>query len=968
MAAYYYRCIGANVVVAHGGRIMNVSGMLMYGEASARAALANGIALQIAEALDRETSTEDLLAEIQKFDPDPGKALQAAALADTAISAELARAFMVLYLRTWQSYGRENFLIMYRLPTLTGDERLRHRLSVAFECALAIADADDTDSWAEVPALLKELATDQDAEGHPLGAAYLRLFAAQTTAEPTEAIELAERCAIAASKGRDLKLLQTASCVRASSFQTAWAAGTATDVDVFDAMDAAIRHLATSHPPDTQLLTGLSLAARKTPIFELLFPAMWPLVRAIECAAGRTPAPTAEDEAPIELDRVAWDVELYPLGTEVIPRIAPSAYRLERDRDGLEHGPADAVAHAEWSTWSFQHTGYRRAVPHSISLERERDSDDILLIIHHEATHVISMVGGIGTAIMALRAAVEELELDLWATDQLIDATAFKLKGVAPLGRPKPETVLPAMCQLDALEKMQTLQDIWNPWFEGLAIFAELCDNPTADDTTTVAASILPQLIDLQEDAGQTAKEREQTFRDIRSRFEQKVAKAQRELGPVKLQYYCESMSAKYMGGFLAVRSVVAAWRRSAGGLSGHAAIRALLHATRFATHARALPDLSLDPDEFAVAAQDVMIAWVRRMAELPADEIRFAVGTSTPSFSWLDQRIDRSEPREVTELVAEMTGLYQDQVRRALSPATFHQGTKLYLADSLLQSWTSLMSALPLGRATARFWINRTTNHLVYAVRTMEHRQDNDQPSYDLTAIPLTTEEIDALESAVAAHPFDRLTVARFADLANNPGTVGHNAIAFRLGDWTYVQARGWAFESDAPVRPEFEEAIKLRLNPNAALQMESCLIAETSGAASRTAEWAATDWFVGDEPALQGYLQRIMQRLLIQATEIRDHDGFARERAASEALVTAITGDSEQAAGLVRRGLAELTPYEPDLRASAYKALLVSGDAPAEAELRLPNGHPLHSILVHGENGWDVIPLASGPGSDVS
>jgi hypothetical protein len=277
-------------------------------------------------------------------------------------------------------------------------------------------------------------------------------------------------------------------------------------------------------------------------------------------------------------------------------------------------------------------------------------------------------------------------------------------------------------------------------------------------------------------------------------------------------------------------------------------------------------------------------------------------------------------------------------------------------------------MSALPLGRATARFWINRTTNHLVYTVRTMEHRQDNDQPSYDLTAMPLTTEEIDALESAVAAHPFDRLTIARFADLANNPSTVGHNAMAFRLGDWTYIQARGWSFESDTAVRPEFEEAIKLRLDPNAALQMESCLIADTSGAASRTAEWAATDWSARGEPALQGNLQRITRRLLIQATEIRDHDGFAREQAASEALVTAITGDSEQAAGLVRRGLAELTPYEPDLRASAYKALLVSGDAPAEAELHLPNDHPLLSILVHGEAGWDIAPLASDPGSDAS
>ena len=75
------------------------------------------------------------------------------------------------------------------------------------------------------------------------------------------------------------------------------------------------------------------------------------------------------------------------------------------------------------------------------------------------------------------------------------------------------------------------------------------------------------------------------------------------------------------MGGFLAVRSVIAAWRRSVGELSGHAAIRLLLHITRFGTYSLAVPDLSLDPDEFAVAAQNAMVAWVRRIAELPADE-----------------------------------------------------------------------------------------------------------------------------------------------------------------------------------------------------------------------------------------------------------------------------------------------------------------------------------------------------------
>src|SRR5580698_629877 len=163
--------------------------------------------------------------------------------------------------------------------------------------------------------------------------------------------------------------------------------------------------------------------------------------------------------------------------------------------------------------------------------------------------------------------------------------------------------------------------------------------------------------------------------------------------------------------------------------------------------------------------------------------------------------------------------------------------------------------------------------------------------------------------------------------------------------------------------MRTDLEEDRKLRLDPNPALQMESNLVATASGAAARTADWAATDWPARDEPPLHMDFQRIAERLPVQAADIRDHDGFARERAASEALVTAIIGDSERAAGLVQRGLAELTPYETDLRTSTYQALLVSGDAPADAELRLPDDHPLRILLAQGKTGWDVVPLTSGP-----
>ena len=928
-------------------------------EAQGRAKLTESIALQIAADLAQGTSIEKMITEIEKFDPDrPGNALRDAALRDRPIPAELARAFIALYLHTWEPSGRRSFLNLLDLPPLTGDRELRRQISVAFDCAQAMADPDDAERWAELPALLEQIAGGQDGDGRPLDAANVRLLAAQATTDPTEMIRFAERCAIAGSTGGDLKLLRRASCLRAIGFQRARVAGAASDLEVLDAMEAAVRHLAMADQPESELLEALLLRAPQFSFFESLVPSLVPVLRAAEVAGEWQLPPVDEDEAPIELSRVAWQVSLEQLATEIAPRVAAHAARLEFTRSSLEETPADQFAHAEWSSWSFQYAGYRRAVPHGKSLERERDSDDILFLIHHEATHVISMTGAIGAAVMALRAAALELEIDLWAAHNLIDYATFAARGITPLGRPGIPVITWAGYQLDILAKMQALQDIWNPWFEGLAVFAELCDNPTADDTSTTAVDVLTQLIDIRDEAGTAAEEREQSFRVIRDRFDRRMEQVQRELGPVKLQYYCESMSAKYMAGFMAVRSVVAAWRRSAGELRGHAAIRLLQHVTRFGTYTLAIPDLSLPPEEFTAAAQEAMISWVRRIADLPAEDIRFVVGSHQADFIWSDQRV--SKVGRKLNRSKEMTKLFRGMVHNALQPAEEHgRKRKLYLADELLDDWSRLLSVLPLGRATARFWINRESGHLVYTVRTMENRQDNGQPSYDLGTIPLDEEEINALEVAVAAHPFDRLTIARFADLLNDPDTLGRNAMAFRLGDWMHIQAHGWQFGSFDQLDSGIERAIRLRLNPSVVLEMEKNFIETASGAAARTAHWAGADWPTDGDSALPAEVQEATEGLAARAGEIRDHDGTANERAASERLLAAVLGATEEAGGLVERGLAELTPYEPDLRTSAYQALLVSGDAPASAELSLPDDHPLRILLVPSEAGWDVVPF---------
>ena len=89
-------------------------------------------------------------------------------------------------------------------------------------------------------------------------------------------------------------------------------------------------------------------------------------------------------------------------------------------------------------------------------------------------------------AVMALRAAAVELELDLWALYRQDTAQGFVAGGVATLGDPNSFAVTLANWELEILAKMQILQDLWNPSFEGIAVFGELSDDPTADDMDTV--------------------------------------------------------------------------------------------------------------------------------------------------------------------------------------------------------------------------------------------------------------------------------------------------------------------------------------------------------------------------------------------------------------------------------------------------------------------------------------------------
>jgi hypothetical protein len=107
------------------------------------------------------------------------------------------------------------------------------------------------------------------------------------------------------------------------------------------------------------------------------------------------------------------------------------------------------------------------------------------------------------------------------------------------------------------------------------------------------------------------------------------------------------------------VRSVVSAWRETAGRLlAGTQIFNLLLHATQHGTF-EAIPDLSLRSDLFEAAATEAMCRWARNLVSLSKEEIDAFVflkdaSSVGASFRWKDSKLEpfeRSEAFEQEEL-----------------------------------------------------------------------------------------------------------------------------------------------------------------------------------------------------------------------------------------------------------------------------------------------------------------------------
>lgn len=682
---------------------------------------------------------------------------------------------------------------------------------------------------------------------------------------------------------------------------------------------------------------------------------------------------------------------------------------LENGRVALEPTSLADRPTAAWPSWTIDHPALRRAVPDGLSLLREEDLDNILLTLHHEITHIYSMLGWVGIASLALRWALCELEFNLWTIrdGELIeefDTDAYLAAGgVSPLKELNVILLSEAEQVAEVERKIQILENCWAPWFEGIAVYGELADDATLDpEAYSFTTSVIYNLID--KNPAELAEEQGISVAEVIQResavAEALYAQAIKNQSSYRMLSYLGGYHQEYLAGYLAVRSVVASWRSNLGWpLIGTQAFRLLLYFTRYAT-LEAIPDLGLPADQFQSAVMERHIAWIESIANaMPADLERFRTSLtgSIQQGYWSGGRVQEF-PAD-TDIYKWQAGIIEEFGRQAKSSLRGERALpeRVPGADEDLQMLLSVMAQLlekqqyhprllegsginivlnrqlilPFGRVNGLFWLHPQERRLTVQLRTSENSRELGKPGFNLHSIPLSEEELEALEPLVRRGASDRMTISRVVDLADMTlapeggweGGNGMNLMVYQYGDWLKTRVVGAVMgkeDSSASQR----ENIRNRLIPHEMLHVFENINNSSHPCARRTRDWLAplTEGQVQigsdvyDVSQWKAYVKQLAEQVL---------SGWSGEdrREIGKQLLELVLTDSGVAAEIAANGLGVLTGPDPTMIAKLIRALDESARRPLTDEtiepLRADMGDSLGILFKKHPYGWDVARL---------
>ena len=560
--------------------------------------------------------------------------------------------------------------------------------------------------------------------------------------------------------------------------------------------------------------------------------------------------------------------------------------------------------------------------------------------------------------------------------------------------------------------KAAALRETWAPWLEGLAVFAELHGDSTNDDAVSPMSLVMLNLEDvpLATTAAETGADPSELYAERQREAERSYADAAREVGPFRLRTYLGKHAAKYLPGYLAVRAVVAAWRRRfSGPLGGSQALRVLMHVTKSGSD-EGVPDLGLPLAEFRVAACAHMRAWLQTVANVSSEDLaRLLPSYSRPEATddhlmWRGGHLTHVEP---TEREAEAERLYRRRTDQALSTLagargspdrvgdfddSFHdqllKGLLETVAESLetrvrkvlvmnFRNINALMlryRILPIAETTAPFWLNVPTQTLVAIVRTGINGETGNS-RYANVAIPLSSDRWEPLLAEAQKTGAARVTITRIAELGELTGEegktegMGANYLVFRLGNWMHVAPAGMLFGQSNP-HSDLVSLVRQRLFPNPIARMEGGVTSLAVSCAERTTRWleTVTSWGNDGEKyplerwALHVY-ERAMDVMLAQGADPQ------QGQLCSRALLSFVFGDGPVAAQVAASGLA-MGARDQSWIGAAIRLLAETGNAPIPElprEARVIPPQVLETFFERASAGWDFrVPDHAQGGSE--
>ena len=542
--------------------------------------------------------------------------------------------------------------------------------------------------------------------------------------------------------------------------------------------------------------------------------------------------------------------------------------RLELTRSSQAAAPPEIA----WSDHTLRHVRYLDAVPlrRSLLVDLDRTADTVMELVH-ELTHAYTLLGPLGWARTACRAAIVYLEM--------------MLHDLSPDGRARPEgedlleraprtsidvpstggALLDMVCdaQLTALWRSKVLQAAWLPWLEGLAVYVELTADPRDDPHGILAPhAALRSLVDLQGErrTGESLEDHSRRLNQaLAEEFDSYYSAALGRNARLRHIGYLRSahLPHVYLLGYLVVRSVVARWEKTLGRrVAPFVAARLLLDATRNGT-LDAVPSFDADDlDEFEARARAGMQHFAARLAALPAGVLSeylvpIASDDAPPRrHRWRDTVPLPMPPDEGTRADDPLLRTRHDAFRAAtvdlalrgalfsatleeqdLDAAIAARGPELLSLFDNLHAQSSLVA---VGRCQTRVVVlDAARGRMMLAPRTYaglgQPLADDDlnRMRYGVRVVNLAggAGELQRLLDACRRHRSARVLCTRVIDMVGLVGTPMEapctSYVHFGLGDWQLLSVDDTMQPIDSRFA-RFASLVRLRVDPPALLSDE--------------------------------------------------------------------------------------------------------------------------------------------------